>query len=212
MRTMVGMSQRSRSVGSPRRRRPALPLGLLCVSQDCPGRVSVFLVVSRSSSVARAAGPSVACGSHLLRPMRRGRSRSSRQRPGAAGRGRALAAAAGAAAARRSRGRPFRRCGSSTAFFFCVRDFCAALWPLRRRCVCRSAHNTKQCSFLEPGFARRQRDQLASDQTGVLIRLQTSPGATAYSRGARDVELLSELEYGFTVFPEPSSGPAESPR
>ena len=74
-----------------------------------------------------------------------------------------------------------------SALFVCVllRDFVP-------RCgrfvgaVCRSAHNTKQCSFLEPGFARRQRDQLASDQTGVLIRLQTSPGATAYSREGRD--------------------------
>ena len=76
--------------------------------------------MSRSSSVARAAGPSVVDGSYLLRPGRRARSHSV-----VVGCGRVPAAAAGAAAARRSRGRPFRRCGSSTAFFVCVllRDF-----------------------------------------------------------------------------------------
>ena len=103
---MVGMSQRLRSVGSPRRRRPSPPLGLLFFSQDCLGLVAVFLVGSRSSSVARAAGPSVACGSRSW-PRRRARSHLPRRRPGAAGRGRALAAAAGAAAARRSRGSHF---------------------------------------------------------------------------------------------------------
>ena len=108
-----------RSIGSPRRRRLSLPLGLRVFVLNSPGPVSVFLVVSRSSSVARAAGPSVACGSRSL-SGRRARSHSV-----VVGCGRALAAAAGAAAARRSRGRPFRRCGSSTAFFVCVllRDF-----------------------------------------------------------------------------------------
>jgi hypothetical protein len=117
-----------RSIGNRRRRRPLLPLGLRVVSLDSPGLVAVFLVGNRSSSVARAAGPSVACGSRSL-SGRRARSRSV-----VVVCGRVPAAAAGAAAAPRSRGRPFRRCGSSTAFFVCVRAFCAALRLLRRRC------------------------------------------------------------------------------
>ena len=118
-----------RSIGNRRRRRPLLPLGLRVVSLDSPGLVAVFLVGNRSSSVARAAGPSVACGSRSLRPGRRARSHSV-----VVGRGRVPAAAAAVVGARRSRGRPFRRCGSSTAFFVCVRAFCAALRLLRRRC------------------------------------------------------------------------------
>ena len=76
--------------------------------------------MSRSSSVARAAGPSVVDGSYLLRPGRRARSHSV-----VVGCGRVPAAAAAVVGGPRSRGRPFRRCGSSTAFFVCVllRDF-----------------------------------------------------------------------------------------
>ena len=128
---MVGMSQRSRSIGNPRRRRLSPPLALRVVSPDSPGLVVVFLVACRSSSVARAAGPSVACGSRSL-SERRARSQSSRSRPGGAGRGRAMAAAEGAAAARRSRGRPF--CGRFSS--------AVVLWLTH-----------KQCAFLGPGVA-----------------------------------------------------------
>ena len=101
-----------RSIGNRRRRRPLLPLGLRVVSLDSPGLVAVFLVGYRSSSVARAAGPSVVYGSRLLRGWR------ARSRSVVVGCGRVPAAAAGAAAARRSRGRPFfcaERCGRCSA-------------------------------------------------------------------------------------------------
>jgi hypothetical protein len=127
-----------RSIGSPRRRRPWLPLGLRVSFLDCLGLVSVFLVGSRSSSVARAAGPSVACGSHLL-GERRARSHSV-----VVGCGRGPAAAAGAAAARRSRGRPF-------LWSLLVG---ASLWP-----------HTKAVLSLGPGFAAPESLARSSAQT-----------------------------------------------
>ena len=178
MRTMVGMSRRSRSVGSPRRRRPAPPLGLRGVVRENLGLVVVFLVACRSSSVARAAGPSVACGSRSW-PRRRARSQSSRSRPGAAGRGRALAAAAGAAAARRSRGRPFLRSLSSAV----------VLWLTH-----------KQCAFLGPGVAGAGEFGRSSAQTAVQIFdfHAAGRGLSVCTRG--DVELLSQLLRASTSF------------
>ena len=162
---MVGTQRRSRSTGSPRRRRPLLPLGLRVFSLDCLGLVAVFLVGYRSSSVSSVlrwgrtaqprtfvvAGPSLGRGSRSLRrrPGRRARSHSV-----VVVCGRVPAAAAVAAAAPRSRGRPFRRCGSSTAFFVCVRDFCAALWSLVGAVALAL---TQAVLFLSARFHRRQR-------------------------------------------------------
>ena len=134
-----------RSIGNRRRRRPLLPLGLRVVSLDSPGLVAVFLVGNRSSSVARAAGPSVACGSHLLR------------RGGARVAVRLLLSVVGCRRRRRPR-RPRRvavvghfvavvlRLRSSSAFEPFVRAAVApsalSLWP----------HTSSECALI-PGFA-----------------------------------------------------------